>query len=515
MKKAINIIVLIFAIATAVPAQIAYNTQICLDKNILLDKIKGGWAGQTIGCTYGGPTEFKYKGGMIPEAEPIPWYDNYCKDIFEEDPGLYDDVYMDLTFMEVMQHKGINASADDFARSFAHAKYKLWHANQAARYNIIHGIMPPMSGHWKNNPHADDIDFQIEADFIGMICPGMINASIALADKIGHITNYGDGWYGGVFVSAMYSLAFINDDIYTIVTEALKVIPVESGFYKCISDVIEYWKMYPKDWTMCWLKIQKKYSFEKGCPEGVFNGFNIDAKMNAAFCIIALLYGEADFYKTMDIATRCGNDSDCNPATVAGILGVMNGYNSIPDYWINAIKLCENYKFTYTNISLSSAYTTNLKLSEKMVLANGGKVDGNKYILSIQKPTAVPLEISFEGLHPVERRVNKFDVGEERSFIFNGSGVVLMGRVRDADVGGDATYIARLEAYIDGKKVEDIEMPYDYIIRKYDIFYNYDLKEGKHTLTIKWLNPDRHFAIQCSDLVVYSTNPAVKINPYN
>ena len=28
------------------------------------------------------------------------------------------------------------------------------------------------------------------------------------------------------------------------------------------------------------------------------------------------------------------------------------------------------------------------------------------------------------------------------------------------------------------RKVETIEMPYDYIKRKYDIFYNYDLEEG-------------------------------------
>ena len=54
--------------------------------------------------------------------------------------------------------------------------------------------MPPASGHWKNNPHADAIDFQIEADFIGMICPGMVNTASDFSDKIGHIMNYGDGW---------------------------------------------------------------------------------------------------------------------------------------------------------------------------------------------------------------------------------------------------------------------------------------------------------------------------------
>lgn len=62
---------------------------------------------------------------------------------------MYDDVYMDLTFLEVMQEEGINAPAESFAKAFANADYKLWHANQAARYNILHGIMPPASGHWK------------------------------------------------------------------------------------------------------------------------------------------------------------------------------------------------------------------------------------------------------------------------------------------------------------------------------------------------------------------------------
>ena len=46
-----------------------------ISKDSLLDKIKGGWAGQGIGCTYGGPTEFKYCGTMIQDYVPIEWYD--------------------------------------------------------------------------------------------------------------------------------------------------------------------------------------------------------------------------------------------------------------------------------------------------------------------------------------------------------------------------------------------------------------------------------------------------------
>ena len=75
----------------------------------LLDKIKGGWAGQTIGCTYGGPTEFRYPGTMIQDYIPINWPDGYIKWYYENEPGLYDDVYMDLTFVDVFDRLGLDA----------------------------------------------------------------------------------------------------------------------------------------------------------------------------------------------------------------------------------------------------------------------------------------------------------------------------------------------------------------------------------------------------------------------
>ncbi|MCI1779433.1 MAG: ADP-ribosylglycohydrolase family protein [Bacteroidales bacterium] len=490
-----------------------YGKTVKIAKEVLLDKIKGGWAGQTIGCTYGGPTEFKYKGGIISSGTPIIWYDDYCKDIFEQDPGLYDDVYMDLTFIQVMREHGIDADAVKYAEAFAGADYKLWHANQASRYNILHGIMPPASGYWKNNPHADDIDFQIESDAIGMLCPGMPNTAAGFADRIGHIFNYGDGWYGGVFMASMYSFAFIMDDIPSIIDEALKTIPRGSGFHSCIADVIKYWKAYPEDWTRCWLEIQKRYSDEKGCPEGVFNGFDIDAKINAAYCVIGLLYGKGDFFKTMDIATRCGEDSDCNPATAAGILGVIKGYDALPRYWTKGVEKCSDIMFPYTDISLNSVYGINMKLLADVLKSNGGRVEDGYYYTVVQKPEPVRLEQSFEGVYPVERRVNKFDLGTEKSFEFDGCGVVLMGMIRK-DGKDDSDYVARLSAYIDGEKVEDFDMPYDYIKRKYDIFYKYDLEEGHHELVIKWLNPQRAYAVQCKDLVVYSRHPARHINPY-
>ena len=141
----------------------------------LLDKIKGGWAGQTIGVSFGSHTEFRYQGTFIQDYQSIPWHEGYVQELMDSWPDLYDDIYMDLTFVDVLERVGLDAPVDSFAIAFATADYNLWHANQAARYNILHGVKE--SGHWLFNPHADDIDYQIEADFAGLMNPGMPNSA--------------------------------------------------------------------------------------------------------------------------------------------------------------------------------------------------------------------------------------------------------------------------------------------------------------------------------------------------
>src|SRR6478752_3880298 len=301
MKKVYLIVSVVSWLLTSAQTSTTFG----LSKQQLKDKIKGGWAGQTIGVTFGGPYEFRFQGTFIGDYQSLKWYDGYLKNTMINNPGLYDDLYMDLTFVDVFEKYGLDAPVDSFAFAFANAGYKLWHANQAARYNLLNGIKSPASGNWKNNPHADCIDYQIEADFAGLMCPGMPNAASAISDKIGHIMNYGDGWYGGVYLGALYTLAFTSNDIPAIVAEALKTIPAKSEFYQCINDVIASHKKYPDDWKQTWLMVQKKWADDIGCPDGVFRPFNIDAKVNAAYVVIGLLYGKGDFTRTLEISTRC------------------------------------------------------------------------------------------------------------------------------------------------------------------------------------------------------------------
>ena len=126
------------------------NLNLTLSKDVLFDKVKGAWAGQTIGCAYGGPTEFQYLSTMVPDSIVISWGAGEIKKWYNGGGGLYDDIYVDLTFVETFERCGLNAPADSFAAAFLAKEYPLCHANQMARYNLLQGLTPPSSGYWKN-----------------------------------------------------------------------------------------------------------------------------------------------------------------------------------------------------------------------------------------------------------------------------------------------------------------------------------------------------------------------------
>ena len=477
---------------------------ITINKAELQNKIKGGWAGQVIGCTFGGPTEFKFRGEIIGEEVDIPWYDGYMAETYQNQPGLYDDIYMDLTFVEIFEKEGLNAPVESFANAFAHAEYSLWHANQAARYNILTGVKPPKSGHWLYNPHAEDIDFQIEADFAGLMSPGMVNTSSEICDKIGHIMNYGDGWYGGVYVAAMYSLAFISDDILWIVQEALKTIPSASTYYQCMDDVIKWYKENPTDWKANWTKTMEKWGQDIGCPNGVYSPFNIDAKINSAWIILGLLYGEGDFGKTVEISTRCGDDSDCNPASAGGILGTVLGYDNIPEYWKQGLDDVEPVDFKYTTISLNDVYDMGFRHALQNVKENGGNEKGDQVFINTQAPQPVQLEVGFEGHYPSEKIELGIKVKDTVKFEFDGIGFSVNGGTRKF---GKDDYTFEAEMFIDGNLIEKSVLPTKHTLRKTPPFWSYNLKPEHHVVEIVVKNPTDKAELNLSNVIIYSDKP--------
>ena len=82
------------------------------------------------------------------------------------------------------------------------SQYELWHANARRRRTLNHGVKAPLSGDPRYNVHANDIDFQIESDFIGMMTPACRRRPTPIADRVGRVMNYGDGLMAGCFSAA-------------------------------------------------------------------------------------------------------------------------------------------------------------------------------------------------------------------------------------------------------------------------------------------------------------------------
>jgi hypothetical protein len=271
--------------------------------------------------------------------------------------------------------------------------------------------------------------------------------------------------------------------------------------------VIKWHKQYPNDWKQTWMEIQKRWSEDIGCPDGVFSAFNIDARTNAAYIVLGLLYGKGDFEKTLQISTRAGQDSDCNPSSAAGILGTMTGYKQIPAYWKMGLKEIEDMPFKYTTMSLNNVYAISYKHALEMIRRNGGSVTGKSVKIALQHPETVRFEKSFEGMYPVAKVPYRKGTGRNVfTFDFTGTGFVLRGMAASLKEESSG-YILEADLYIDGRMVETARLPTTSLSRRNDIFWKYELTNQKHTVKIVVKNPDAAHELQTSDYLVYADKP--------
>lgn len=336
-----------------------------------VDRMKAGWIGQMVGVGWGGPTEFRYIGAIIPEQEIPAWRPEMVNQFWQ------DDLYVEMTFLRTLERYGLGANMRQAGIDFANSRYPLWHANRQGRENLRNGIAPPDSGHPQFNPHADDIDYQIEADFSGLIAPGIPQAAIDLGEVFGRLMNYGDGVYGGQFVGGMYAAAFFEKEPVKIVEAGLQCIPSRSQYAETIRDVLRWYRQYPRDWQRTWELVEQKYNGNPdyrrfSCTQG---NFNIDAKLNGAYIVMGLLYGQGDIERTVVISTRCGQDSDCNPSNAAGILFTTIGYSRLPERFKS--HLDTRASFAHSDYTFEKLIDVCVKLARQAVVRYGGRVERN------------------------------------------------------------------------------------------------------------------------------------------
>ena len=302
--------------------------------NDIMKRCYAGWLGKLAGIRLGAPVE-----GWTCDriAKEIGELDGYIGDLtrFASD----DDSNGPMMFIRAMNDYSLDPTAEQIGRTwlnyapYLHGMY-WWggygiSTEHTAYLNLAAGIPAPRSGSIEQNGStvAEQIGGQIFIDTWGLVCPGDPETAVKLAERAASVSHDGNGKYGGMFVAAAIAIAYEERDIRKVIQKALEYIPDNCEYARCVRSVGIFYEECPDDWRDGFDYVKRNWGYDR------YPG-NCHIIPNAAVMILAMLYGEGDFSRTIEIATMCGWDTDCNAGNVGAILGVMVGIEGIDyDKW--------------------------------------------------------------------------------------------------------------------------------------------------------------------------------------
>ncbi|HOA72503.1 MAG TPA: ADP-ribosylglycohydrolase family protein [Phycisphaerae bacterium] len=350
------------------------------------DKVYASWLGQCIGNMYGLAHEFKYNDE--PRTEPIPGWADETLQRMREHNGAFSDDDTDIEYVDLfcMEKYGPEPTYENLAEFWKkHINRYIWVANYSARDLMNRGYLPPHTGRRGINTNWFQIDPQLVCEIWAVTAPGMLEYSAAKADWAAKVTNDQYGTHPTIWYNVMWSAAFFESDVEKLCQIGYEALPEDSIFRTAIDDVRRWKAEHGSDWVAVRKKIKEKYHDGVGLPEGTYTG-RVSALLNGTLGVLALLYGEGDFEKTMNYACMAGYDADNQCATLAGLVAIIHGSRSLPRKYTHPVEgwtlpLNDFYK-NRTRDNLPDGKLTDIarrtaKLGIDLVVAHGGRVEGS------------------------------------------------------------------------------------------------------------------------------------------
>jgi hypothetical protein len=163
-----------------------------------------------------------------------------------------------------------------------------------------------------------------------------------------------------------------------------------------VRDILQWHQENPEQWEQTWERVDKKYRSREYYISA------LDVKLEGAFVLMSLLYGQGDPDKTMIISFRCGSDSDCNPSSSGGVLFTTMGLSKLPDRYYR--KLDEKAIFSHTAYNFPALLGVCEKLTRQAMEKEGGRIGygsrpADRGARAEERPSHPPVR-SGHGLHP-------------------------------------------------------------------------------------------------------------------
>jgi len=306
-----------------------------------LEKVYAGFLGMNIGIRLGAP------------VEPLAWTYDRIEAIYGDIRGYVkpyrnfaadDDVNGPVYFLRALDDdaRDRELKAEDIGKAWLNYAREgigmFWWGGEGvstehtAYLNLKKGIAAPKSGAVSTNGEimAEQIGGQIFIDTWGLVFPAQPKQAADYAEKAASVSHDRNGVYGARFIAACIAKAFDANSVDEIIEAGLKEIPSESTYAAVVQDVMKFHANHPSDFRACMQRLFDKWGYDKYL--GICHIIP-----NAGVCALSLLYGEGSLSRTVEIATMCGWDTDCNAGNVGTIIGVFEGLKGLEAHYRDPI----------------------------------------------------------------------------------------------------------------------------------------------------------------------------------
>jgi hypothetical protein len=370
------------------------------------ERVYASWLGQIVGNIYGLSYEFRYIEEPGPDAFPYGF--GASLERLREVDGAFSDDDTDIEYMYLaqMERHGIEPTYRQLAEAWQyHVRDRVWVANRSALVLMHAGYTPPVTGSRDYNPNWYQIDPQLINEIWAVTAPGMVDYAARKSDWAARITNDGFGVEPTIHYAAMYAAAFFERDIGRLINIGTSALPPGSRFAQTVEHMKRLHQANPDDWRRARQIMAERYY---GTFDYNRNGWPVvDANLNGACAILALLYGGGDFQRTLDIASGLGFDADNQAATMSGLLGIVHGLAGIPEellYPLGRDRWQRPLNDRYVNVSRHDLPDASLRdiaariadQGEKIILANGGRIVQEDGVDYYEIDTSVDFRAPFE-----------------------------------------------------------------------------------------------------------------------
>lgn len=298
-------------------------------------KVYAGWIGKCVGVRYGAPIEnWTYK----EIRENLGTLDGYLPlapgKLFKPD----DDTAFPMVLIRALRDWKGEISADTFAEGMLNylgdQRGTLWwggygiSTEHTAYLNLAHGISAQVSGSAELNGRAlaEQIGGQIFSDIWGMVYPNNPLGAARVSEMASSISHDGEALEGARYIAALASLAFSYTCSEQLVRDALVSLDPDSVYAQMVHSMLAFYEKHPDDWEDAYHYVFENFGYDR------YSGV-VPIIPNAAVIVLALLYGDGDFSRTLSIGNMCGWDTDCNVGNLGAIMGVAVGVEGIDEKW--------------------------------------------------------------------------------------------------------------------------------------------------------------------------------------